>query len=66
MIATNGKTGYAFRTDMDEADGSNAAKTFKSPDDAIAWQKARQGKTFPVPVYESDGTTLVGEFVIGG
>ncbi|MBP2413090.1 hypothetical protein JOF48_001889 [Arthrobacter stackebrandtii] len=66
VMATNGKTGYAFRAALDEADGSNAAKTFKSPDDAIAWQKARHGKTFPIPVYESDGTTLVGEFVIGG
>jgi hypothetical protein len=66
VIATNGKTGYAFRTDLDDADGTNAAETFKSPEDAIAWQKARQGMTFRVPVYESDGTTLVGEFVVGG
>lgn len=66
VVATNGKTGYAFRADMDDAAGEDEQKAFKSPEDAIAWQKARQGMTFSVPVYESDGTTLVGEFMVGG
>lgn len=66
VIATNGKTGYALGTDLDSADGTNAAQAFKSPEDAISWQKARQGMTFSVPVYESDGTTIVGEFLVGG
>lgn len=66
VVATNGKTGYARSSDLDDANGANAAKTFKSPEDAIAWQEAHRGKSFHVPVYESDGTTLVGEFVVGG
>lgn len=65
-VATNGIDGYVLKTDLNDADGTTAAKNFKSPQDAVAWQNARRGKTFKVPVYESDGTTVVGEFVIGG
>ncbi|MGM7775686.1 peptidase M56 family protein [Arthrobacter sp. KNU-44] len=64
VMASNGQSGYAYKTDLDEADGTAAMKTFKSPEDALAWQEARRGKSFPVPVYESDGKTIIGEFVI--
>ena len=64
--ATNGRTGYVFAKQLADADGTTAAEHFKSPADALAWQKAHQGKTTAIPVYEYDGTTKVGEFVVGG
>lgn len=64
VMATNGRSGYAYRTDLEEADGTAAGKTFKSPQDALDWQEARQGKSFSVPVYDIDGKTVIGEFVI--
>lgn len=65
VMATNGTRGYAYRTDLEEADGTAAMRTFKSPQDAVDWQKARRGKSFPIPVYDMAGKTVVGEFVIG-
>jgi len=66
VVATNGKNGYARSKDLFDADGTAASNSFKSPDDAIAWQEANRGKKHTVPVYESDGTTRVGEFIVGG
>jgi hypothetical protein len=65
VIATNGARGYVHRTELEEAGGTAAAKTFKSPEDAIAWQEARRGKTFSIPVYDVTGKTVIGQFVIG-
>jgi len=59
--ATNGSTGYAYATDLAGAEGP----TFTSPADALAWQAAHQGTSASIPVYEADGVTVVGEFVIG-
>jgi hypothetical protein len=64
VLATNGTPGYVYRTELEEADGTAAMKTFKSPADALAWQEARQGKSISVPVYDTTGKTVVGEFVI--
>lgn len=64
VMATNGRLGYAYRTDLDDANGTTASKTFKSPADALAWQESIKGKTFVVPVYDSTGKMFVGEFVI--
>lgn len=66
VIATNGTSGYVYRTELEDANGTAAMKTFKSPEEALAWQEARRGKTFSVPVYDSTGKTIVGEFVISG
>lgn len=55
VIATNGTRGYVYRTELEDADGTAAMKTFKSPEEALAWQEARRGKTFSVPVYDSTG-----------
>lgn len=65
VIATNGRSGYAHRTDLDEINGTAASKTFKSPEEALEWQEAQRGKILSVPVYEADGKTVIGEFVIG-
>jgi hypothetical protein len=65
-IATNGRVGYVKRTQLNVADGTTAAKRFTSPAQALKWQKARAGKTFHIPVYKSNGTTVIGHFDIGG
>jgi hypothetical protein len=65
VTATNGKDGYVYRTALEDADGTTAAKSFTSPQQALDWQKAREGKRFEIPVYRSDGTTKIGVFVIG-
>lgn len=65
VIATNGTRGYVYGTELEEADGTAAMKTFKSPEEALAWQEARRGKTFSVPVYDVTGKTVIGQFVIG-
>lgn len=61
VAATNGKQGYAYVRDMAAATGGQPT----SPEQAAAQSAANVGKTFSVPVYESDGTTLVGTFTIG-
>lgn len=62
--ATNGKSGYVYRAELEDANGTAAIKTFKSPAEALAWQEARRGKNFAIPVYDSTGKAVVGEFVI--
>ena len=64
VVTEDGVEGYAYAEELAEADGSAAAKTFDSPDDALRWQEAREGKRISVPVYTSDGKTVLGEFVI--
>ncbi|USQ81449.1 hypothetical protein NF556_07315 [Ornithinimicrobium faecis] len=61
-IATNGQTGYASVAEMNAAVGPEPT----SPEHALKMQEERAGQTFSVPVYESDGETVIGEFVIGG
>ncbi len=54
--ATNGKEGYAYRTDLEGPEPS-------SPAVAIAQQKAKGGKPDVIPVYEVDGVTKIGVFL---
>lgn len=60
---TDGLTGYVTRVDLDEATGANVS----NPEEAVAWEAAREARagqpTF-VPVYDVDGTTVIGEFKI--
>jgi len=63
--ATNGREGYVKKVELDEASGANVA----NPEEAVAYQKrmdeaAARGETFHVNVYESDGVTVIGEFLI--
>lgn len=57
--ATNGRVGYVMATDL-------APPDFKSPEEAMAWSEEQENRSTPesVPVYASDGKTLVGEFTI--
>lgn len=63
--ATNGQSGYVHRTDLEDANGTTAAKKFKTPQDALRWQEANAGVVHIVPVYESNGTTRIGDFRVG-
>ena len=54
--ATNGATGYAYRTDLEGPAPS-------SPEEALRWQAEQAGQRRAVPVFESDGVTRIGEFV---
>lgn len=58
VIATNGEEGYAYAADLEGPMPS-------SPEEALAWQEARAGKTREVPVYLPDGETVIGTFEIG-
>jgi hypothetical protein len=65
--ATNGKTGYILKSDLDAVDGTDAAKNFKSPEDAVAWQESSAAQDdHSIPVYEADGKTQIGVFVVQG
>ncbi|WP_454810056.1 peptidase M56 family protein [Paenarthrobacter nitroguajacolicus] len=66
VIATNGARGYVYRTDEEEANGTAAMRTFRSPADALAWQEARGNRAVAIPVYDVNGKEVIGEFVIGG
>lgn len=57
-IATNGQVGYVYATDLEEPMPAN-------PEEAVTWNETHGGAR-TIPVYESDGETVVGEFVIGG
>jgi hypothetical protein len=64
VMATNGTEGYVYRTELEYANGTAAIKTFKSPAEALAWQEARMGKNFAIPVFDVTGKTVLGEFVV--
>lgn len=62
---TKGAIGYVLRTDLDAATGANVA----TPAEAVVWQarqdaRAAAGKTITIAVYQSDGKTRIGGFVI--
>lgn len=57
VVAEDGTTGYAYR---DELFGSQSAPT--SPDEALAGDS--ENKPHYINVYASDGTTVVGRFLV--
>jgi hypothetical protein len=59
--ATNGKIGYVLKSDLDAATGADVA----SPEEALAQQaKNRTGEPIEIAVFEADGRTRIGVFVI--
>lgn len=62
--ARNGKLGYLRKSDLEAVDGTAAMKTFKSPQDALAWQAENAGKESVLPVYLEDGVTVIGDFLV--
>ena len=59
VIATNGREGYSYWKDLE-------GPTPSSPAEALRWQKDHKGEVVRIPVYLSDGETVIGEFVMGG
>lgn len=59
VVATNERTGYAYRSDLAAAHSPLPA----SPEHALEIQEEQAETTVTVPVYESDGETVIGEFV---
>jgi hypothetical protein len=60
-VATNGRTGYVKKADLSSAEGPT---DFASPQEALAWQSANAGKATVLHVFEKDGITTIGEFII--
>lgn len=58
VIATNGRAGYAYSSELDGPMPTSRAQ-------ALAWQKENAGHGRTINVYESDGTTIIGTFVVG-
>lgn len=58
VLATNGRIGYALRSDLE-------GPTPETPQQALLQQAARDERSRLIPVYESDGVTQVGVFMIG-
>ena len=65
VVATNGAMGYVYKKDLDVVNGSAAAQTFTTPAQALDWQRSTAiDAPTPVFVYQSDGKTVVGGFVV--
>jgi hypothetical protein len=57
VVATNGISGYAYAEELFDPSPQPS-----SPSEALAMQKGEGTRT--VPVYESDGVTVVGSFIV--
>jgi len=53
--------GYVKASDLNCASGLDAVHT---PAEALAWDKASEDRDISVPVYKSDGATVIGTFVL--
>ncbi|MGA1836334.1 hypothetical protein VD659_05310 [Herbiconiux sp. 11R-BC] len=65
VYASNGKRGYAYKTDMQSPLESPDMPKFDNPSDAVAWVEEQNRLHDRFPVYKSDGVTVIGESVIG-
>lgn len=65
-MATNGKEGYVRKVELDEATGASAAVAFKSPEEALEWQRTAGQSDRVINVYGEDGKTVIGEFLVVG
>ena len=62
IVADQGGTsGYIKASDMNCAAGPKPT----SPAQALQWQSAHQNESVSIPLYQSDGTTVIGTFIIG-
>jgi hypothetical protein len=63
VVIDQGKLqGYVKARDLNCASGRDVVH---SPAEALAWDKASEDRNISVPVYESDGTTVIGTFIGG-
>jgi hypothetical protein len=58
VLATNGKVGYCYRKDLEGPMPTSPAEAIASNDRGL--------RGYTIPVYESDGTTQIGVFQVGG
>ena len=62
VIINQGSThGYVKESELNCAAGGDVA----SPAEAVAWDRVSQNRNVSIPVYESDGVTVVGTFIVG-
>lgn len=59
-VATNGRSGYVLRTNLEEAAGAN----LETPETALNEQARRAGQSVAIPVYDLDGITVIGVFEV--
>jgi hypothetical protein len=63
IAVAQGKTqGYVEARELNCAAGGDV----HSPTQALVWDKGSANRNISIPVYESNGTTIVGSFVVGG
>lgn len=61
-VTKNGIQGYVKASDMACASGEDVVT---NPTQAIAWDKYAATHNVAIPVYEDNGTTVIGTFVVG-
>ncbi|WP_457206241.1 hypothetical protein [Nocardioides sp. P5_C9_2] len=61
VVADDGRQGYAYVKDLD----GRWPEPPTSPEDALAQQEANEGRSRSVPVYQSDGETVIGKYTSG-
>jgi hypothetical protein len=62
VVIDDGKThGYVESSELSCAAGGDVS----SPAEALKWDKESQNRNVSVPVYESDGTTVIGTYIMG-
>jgi len=62
VVIDQGKTqGYVESSELNCAGGGGV----ESPAQALKWDKDSQNRNVSIPVYESDGTTVIGTFIVG-
>jgi hypothetical protein len=62
VVVDQGKTqGYVERSELDCASGGQV----KSPSEAVTWDETSKNRNITIPVYESDGVTIIGTFTVG-
>ena len=54
-------SGYIKESDVNCASGPKPT----SPAQALQWQKEHQNQSVSIPLYQSDGTTVIGTFILG-
>ena len=62
VVIDQGKTqGYVERHELNCASGGDV----KTPSDAATWDETSKNRNITIPVYESDGVTIIGTFTVG-
>jgi hypothetical protein len=62
VVIDHGTTdGYVKRSDLSCAESGDV----KSPAEALTWDKESRNRNISIPVYESNGMTVIGRFIMG-